>query len=501
MRSVDDNTILGDTKIGFELMKKAATGLADEVIKSFKGDIRKRAIVFCGKGNNGGDGFLAAAILINNGFLADCFSLSEEKNLKGEAHIAFKEYCKVGSVNFINTIKDIPKIDDYNVIVDALLGTGVKGAPRGIYSEVIDTINQSVVETISVDTPSGLNSDSGELYTPCIKANKTVNMGFTKVGQLFFPGRVNVGKRVVVDLGYSSQTVEECNENIYLLDKSDIKQFIPKRKFNGSKYDHGLLAVIAGSRGMTGAAALCMNSALRSGCGMVYGFVSEIILDIMSYKVTEPVLKSVAGNKKGAVSLEAFDEISKNLNKMKTLLIGPGISTEKSTQELVYKIIEEVNIPIILDADGLNAFKGKADLLGKRSGDLVITPHEGEFKRLFGNIPDDPIEKIAKCKKVSKEYSCVVVLKGSPTLIAYEDKCYISTVGNDSLATAGTGDVLSGIISSFVAQGANIINASLAGVYIHGAAGRIASEEITSYGVIASDVCESIGKAIRKIID
>ncbi len=500
MRFIDHTTINGNVDIGYKLMKEASEGLAGEIIKSFKGDVRKKVAILCGKGNNGGDGFLAAAILKRNGYNADCFLVHKEEDLEGEALRAYHEYTSDGNVINIKSIEDINSLKKYNLIVDALLGTGLKGAPYGIIADIIKKVNSLDMKVVSADTPSGLNCDTGEVYSPCIRAYKTVTMGFCKIGFFYYPAKDFLGEIVVKNLSYPNGIVRE-NYLISLIGRDDVSKVIPKRIPNGSKYDHGVTGIIAGSPGMTGAPSLAMNSALRSGCGMVLGIVPQKIIDIISVKVTEPVLKSVPGNKDGCFTVEDYEEILKNIEKTSSLLIGPGLSLSEDTQLLIRKLVKYMEMPIVLDADGLNAFKGHKDLLKNHRSKLIITPHRAEFQRLFGELPEEPEKLIKQCREISNEYDCILVLKGKPTIVIDKLNGFIIDSGDDSLAKAGTGDVLSGIICSFIAQGATLLNSVLAGVYIHGIAGRIAAKKYSNYSVLATDVINSIGLAIKEIVN
>lgn len=500
MRRIDKITIDENIVVGYNLMREASEGLAGEVIKSIKGDVRKKIAVLCGKGNNGGDGFLAAAILNRNGFKAECFFAYNEDDLQDEALLAYKEYIKDGVLYQIESVDDIKCLDKYSIIVDALLGTGIKGSPRGLIADIINEVNLLNLKVISVDTPSGINCDTGEVYEPFINAEKTVTMGFPKVGFYYYPARNFVGELAIIPLSYP-KNISNRNTLASLIEKDDVKIIIPNRIPDGSKYDHGVVGVISGSEGMTGAPTLAMNSALRTGCGMVFGIVPNSIIDVMSVKVTEPVLKAVKGSEAGSFGLEDYDEIMDKIEKVNSLLIGPGISLNKNTQLLVRKLISNINKPTVLDADGLNAFKGCEELLKGRKSKLIITPHKAEFQRLFGELPKEPEMLIKKCCDISNEYDIILVLKGKPTIIADKQNSFIVDSGDDSLAKAGTGDVLAGMICSFIAQGSEPLNSALAGVFIHGLAGKIAAKEYSNYSVLATDVIDSIGLAIKEIIN
>ncbi|MCX7727210.1 MAG: NAD(P)H-hydrate dehydratase [Chitinispirillaceae bacterium] len=279
------------------------------------------------------------------------------------------------------------------------------------------------------------------------------------------------------------------------------KKVLPSRKPAGSKYDHGVLLIVAGSPGMTGSATLASIAAIRCGCGMVHCAFPSSLLSILSVKLTEPVLHPLPDTNKGIISLDAVTDILELVEKMDALCIGPGLSYERSAIECVRKIVSNCKKPILLDADGVNAFKDNVEELKKHTGDLVITPHAGEWRRLFGELPSLPTERIAKVKKVAKEFNITILLKGNPTIICgSKGESFVMPYGNSALAKAGSGDVLSGIISSLIAQGASIIDATILGAYIHGKCGEILSEVKTEYSVLASDVAEAIPEILKTIV-
>ncbi len=274
---------------------------------------------------------------------------------------------------------------------------------------------------------------------------------------------------------------------------------IPSRKKYGSKYDHGVVAAITGSRGMTGAATLAATAALRSGCGMYYVLVPSSSMSVMAIKNTEPVLLECAETDTGSFAKLTEKVISSIRNKSQVLLVGSGCSRNEETLELIRTVVVTSTIPIVLDGDGLFAFDDCPERL-QEVNSLIITPHYGEWKRLFGELPQDNSARDKRICEVAKAYGITIVFKGMPTIIATaEGELYHSYFGNSGMATAGSGDVLAGIIASLVAQGASLSDAVIAGVGVHGMAGDLAADELTEYGVIASDIVGYIPKAIRNL--
>jgi len=505
MRRIDQSSIAGNIDTGYSYMRTAgecvflaALSMLEEMgVK--QGD--ENIAVICGKGNNGGDGYVAARLLHEVGFHVECFSLCDTESLSGEALLAFKDFalCKV-DVRVLNDSEKLPNFVKYTLIIDAMLGTGIKGAPHGLCAAVIESVNDSAFQVLSIDTPSGLDCDSAASGWPCIKADCTVSAGFPKIGQFFYPNRANVGKLEVTDLGYPQDVVDKESNNIFLPDEDSIVNYLPPRKENGSKIDHGLALLLCGSRGMCGAAALASAAALRCGCGMVHLAVPESLVDVLSAKVTEPVLHPVTETFAGTASVAALHEVLSLSQRMNALCIGSGLSRDPQTALLVREIISKTDKPCVLDADGLNAFVSHLSELKKHTGELVLTPHAGEYKRLFGDLPDEPSARIDALRKHAAELNVNILLKGSPSIaVNPKGTAFILPYGNSSLAKAGTGDVLSGIIVSLIAQGCPCFEAAILGAYLHGESGRLAGAELTEYSVLAGDLMRYIPKVIRAL--
>jgi hydroxyethylthiazole kinase-like uncharacterized protein yjeF len=501
MRAIDEQAIGKDLTIGYSYMLKAGIGLflaAREIVPDpAAGDIA----VICGRGNNGGDGYVVARLLLEAGYRVMCFCLCGADELRGEARLGYNEYlARKGNLLALDDVNDLSNLSHYRLIIDAMLGTGARGDPRGIYASVIAAINESGVPVVSADTPSGLNNDTGMPGNPCIKASVTVTMGFPKLGLYFYPGRDYVGRLSVQDLGYPDDVLEDHTIALQYPTHEDLAAMLPPRKPAGSKIDHGMALLVCGSRGMAGSATLAARAALRCGCGMTHLAAPESIVAVLSEKLTETVIHPIPETAAGTPALSSHAKISALAASMKALCIGPGISHEDETGSLVRAVVSTVKIPILLDADGINAYKGRPQELASHAGDLVITPHRGEWQRLFGELGNDSEKMIEKVRKKSRELSATIVLKGNPTIAASPDgKVYMLPFGNSGLAKAGSGDVLSGIIVSLLAQGAPAPHAAVLGVYIHGEAGTIASEKLGEYSVIPTDVINTIHKAMRKL--
>jgi NAD(P)H-hydrate epimerase len=498
MRAIDQASIKGDLNTGYSYMLKAGMGLflAVKDIAPLAGD--GEIAVVCGKGNNGGDGYVVARLLLEAGYRVMCFSLCDTRELRGEAARALDEYiARKGNILVIDDAGALPGFGRYRLIVDAMLGTGAKGDPHGLCAMAIRAVNESEIPVVAVDTPSGLENDTGVPGNPCIRAVATITMGYPKIGLYWHPGRDLAGRLIVHDLGYPDEIVEERAGSCFTPDIRYLRTLLPPRKPAGSKFDHGLALLVCGSRGMTGSAILAAAAAMRTGCGMTHCAASESIVELLSQHLVETVIHPIAETIAGSPDIAAAKRIVELSASMQALCIGPGISHDPSTSALVKELVSSVALPIILDADGINAFKGDAGSLAAHRGELVITPHRGEWKRLFGALPHEPAALIEAVRTVAMRCRMTVLLKGSPSIVAEPGgKTVILPFGNSALAKAGSGDVLSGIIVSLLAQGASVTDAAILGSFLHGEAGMIASNNLGEYSVIARDVVESIAPAI-----
>lgn len=501
IREIDRATIESDANRGYSLMKQAAEGIADTVLKRIP-DKNCKIAIMCGKGNNGGDGYAAGWMLKSAGYDVTCFSACRTNELFGEALCAFNEYTQKDGVTVqITDASEISHLSDYALIIDALLGNGLKGDVKGIYADLINSINNACVPVIAADTPSGLDNDTGLPMGACVNATATVTMGYPKYGFYFYPGRRLAGEIIIRQLDYRKDAFDRNNDDVWLPEKGDLCRMLPARHEAGSKGDHGRALLVCGSRTMAGAATLACRSAMRSGCGMTFLAMPGSMTDVMAVKLTETVLCPVAENENGEIGTEAAEQILKLTKEMNSVCVGPGLGHSQQTSGCICEIYSKIDKPLVLDADGLNAFRGCEDMLRHHSSDVVITPHAGEWTRLFGELEAEPLKRMDQMKRVAQEYGFTVLLKGSPTIVAdCNGKVFILPYGNSALAKAGSGDVLSGCIVSLAAQGAKLPDAAILGAYIHGEAGREASVQLTEYSVTASDVTDLIPNTIKNLL-
>lgn len=460
----------------------SAFNLCLSTLKEIKG---KRVIVFCGPGNNGGDGLVVARHLFIQGFDVKLY-LCEGKTQSPERKINLE----IAERLKIPQIKEFEKGD---LFVDALLGVGLSKPPEGRIKDCIDFINACNVPTISLDIPSGISSSSSELLGNAVKATKTITFGLPKIGLLLYPATEYIGELYLSKISLSDELSKELNTN--LLTGSEMASLLPKRPPNSHKGDFGKILVIAGSCGMTGAATLCCQGAMAMGGGLVYLAIPESLCDVMASKLTEVIIKPLPETKKGTLSSSAYNGIVDVAKKCDVCIIGPGISRHRETKKLINTLINRLSLPIILDADGILAISPD-NIKGKN---ILLTPHPKELADFFKiDVSEIERDRPGIVRKIMKEYKTSILLKGYRTIIGYDEQIYINPSGNSGMATGGSGDVLAGICGALVGQGLNLGNAATLGAFLHGLSGDIAKEKKTEYSLIAGDLIDFLPYAIKE---
>ncbi len=510
MRNIDKKTIEGIGIPGLELMEKAGKGVA-LVAKEMLGDVKnKKVAIFCGGGNNGGDGFVVGRYLSEWGAEIEFYLTANREEVKGDAKTNLEKAEKVGlPITEVLKKEEIPSKIEANLIVDALFGTGFSGEITGLVKDMVEGINCSAIPVVSVDIPSGLHADTGQFTAPCIKAERTVTMALPKIGHFFFPGKEMSGKVSVVDIGVPDHVVEGEKINLNLITEEQVKEILPQRPGDAYKGTCGRVVLIAGSTGMTGAAPLASLSSLRAGAGMAILGIPQTLNAILETKLTEVMTKPLPDvRKKGALALRGLGEIREFLKWGDCCAVGPGLGQHFETMELVRRLISKIAMPTVIDADGLNAIARDTSVLKECQASLILTPHIGELSRLNGvSAGEIAKDRIKYACDFAKEYSCVLVFKGAPTIISEPGgQTYVNPTGNAGMASAGSGDVLTGIIVGLLAQmlmlrkGEDlqriILDSARAGVYLHGLTGDLAREEKGEMGMIAGDMMEKIPHAL-----
>lgn len=504
MREIDRECIENLGIPGIQLMESAGIGTVRFVEREL-GPVKGRTLtVVCGKGNNGGDGFVIARELIRLGATVNVYLAGHRDDVGGDARTNLDRLDRA----MVAELSDGPTIGHFveamtgsELVIDALFGTGFEGVPRGLSGTVIQQINGCRRPVLSVDVPSGLNSTSGRPDGECVRADWTCTMGLPKRGFYCHPGREFVGKLHVVDIGVPAGAVETVGVRDNVLTPGEAAALLPTRDPAGHKGTFGKVVVIAGSVGYTGAAVLASLSALRTGAGLVYLGIPASLNDIAEIKLTEVITKPLAETASRSLSPDALPDIRSMLDGAASLAIGPGLSTDTGTRALVGEIVDEVAVPCVADADALNALTPAA--IGDRKGDapFVLTPHPGEMARLTGRrVEDVQANRDSVAREVAKAARATVLLKGSPTTVATPGgDIYVNPTGSNALASAGTGDVLTGIIATFLAQGLEATEAAALGAFVHGAAGDLAAESMGEAGTIASDVLDHVPFAMREL--
>jgi|Deesub1362A_J573_1020465.scaffolds.fasta_scaffold01192_11 NAD(P)H-hydrate epimerase len=523
MQEIDRLTIEDYGIAGTVLMERAGLAVVRRINELFpRGvdgsiqDQERRIIVLCGGGNNGGDGLVVARMLHNQGMDVRTFLTADPEDLKGDARINYNAAIRFGvkvypMSRFLS--HHASRITHHDIIVDALLGTGLNKDVREPLRSVIERVNKSSSVVISIDIPSGISSDNGQVMGTAIKADYTVTFGLPKRGHLLYPGAEYTGRLFVEDIGFPSGLLMSKRIMANLVEQDDVVRLIPERPRYSHKGTYGHVLLVAGSKGKTGAGIMAARASLRTGAGLVTIGVPEGVINVFQSKVTEEMTLPLPDKGNGTLSRKAVEPILGFLKKRANVLaIGPGISVDDEIRELVRTLILNVDVPVVIDADGLNAIADGAGTLRKARAPLILTPHPGEMVRLVrGTIKhghqdtelttrDIERERIDIAVSFARKTSTYVVLKGVPTVTATPDgEAFLNPTGNPGMAKAGTGDVLTGIIAGLIAQGLSPVDASIAGVYIHGLAGDISSERKGVYSMVASDIIRAIPQAFRRL--
>ena len=504
MRKMDRQSIK-DAYPELLLMEMAGRGIAKIINDKYSKDVSNISI-FCGKGNNGGDGFTAARFLDMWGYNVEIIFTANEDDLSEVSYTNYKivklRNIAIKNIDNLNNSEVEEIIEKSDLVIDALLGTGIKGKVRGVYSRIIDLINQrkdKEIIVLSVDVPSGVDALSGEIHGQAVKANLTATMAYYKTGLMLYPGREYCGEIKVVDLGMVDSSLKKVGYNHYLLDEENAADLLPERKLQGHKGTFGKVLVIGGSKGMSGAPALVAESVLKTGAGLVKIAVPDFFAKQgINYK--KEIITEFLPSQAETLSLKAYDNIKSIMDKSDILAVGPGLSQSKDIENLIEKILLNIEKPIVLDADGINGINN-LELLFARKYPLILTPHPGEMSRLIDkSIPEIKSNKLDIARNFASKYGVILILKGATTVIALPDgDIYLNPNGNNGMATAGSGDVLTGIIAGLMAQGLTPEEAAILGPYLHGKSGDKAKSDLTSYSLLASDIIDYLTIALKNL--
>jgi ADP-dependent NAD(P)H-hydrate dehydratase / NAD(P)H-hydrate epimerase len=505
MQEIDRQAIAEFGIAGLDLMEAAGRACTNTIISDHGPS--GHAAVMAGKGNNGGDGYVIARQLSEAGWRVRVYILAERGEIGGDAATNLERlpremvfFCPLEG-QLASLYPD--EINRADIIVDAMLGTGLRNDLAGVYLEAVEIINASGRTIMAVDIPSGIHGTTGRVLGCAVRATVTVTFAFAKLGHVLYPGAEYTGRLIVADIGIPPNLMETA-PGYDLLNDDFIRPMLRRRDRQAHKGDFGHCLIIAGSTGKTGAAALSANSAMRAGSGLVTLAVAEGLHGILEIKTTEVMTEPLPDSGSGHITSSAFPAIEKLLAGKDALAVGPGLGSRPGTTALIQTIIASVALPMVIDADGLNALAEDITILRrKKSAAVILTPHPGEMARLLGaSIPDVEADRISVAQDFARNFGVYLVLKGARTIIASPDgTAAINGSGNPGMASGGMGDVLTGIIVSLLGQQYSAWDACRIGVYLHGYAANLVADEKGEIGISASDVQEMLPHAYNRLIN
>lgn len=499
MFAIDKKTIKGLGVPGLVLMERAGLKVAEVIEDNFPPG---KVLVIAGPGNNGGDGLVAARELHNAGWNVKAAVIFSKNKLSPDC---LHQYNLAKGAGVAVVFKGRLDEADFHasLVLDAIFGTGLDRKVTGSAARAIESINASGQPVVSVDIPSGVSSDTGEALGKAVEADITVTFGLPKRGHLLHPGAGLSGEVIVEDIGFPFEYLEDEAIMCEALDDDDAFELLPERPEYSHKGDYGHVLVLAGSTGKTGAALMAARAALRTGSGLVTLGVPYTLLDPIMTSLIEEMALPLRDTGGGEFSARALEQVLKFVDSNADVLaLGPGIGTNRETQRFVVELVKRCPAPMVIDADGLNCLVGKTGALKKACAPVVLTPHPGELSRLTGMKREDvERDRVGSAVGFAKKTASYVVLKGAPTVIASpEGRAFINTTGNPGMATAGAGDVLTGVIASLIGQSMDPFSASVLGAYLHGLAGDAAADDVGEHSLMASDIIAALPDAFSFLL-
>lgn len=492
---------------GAVLMENAGRACVNAFCSKFVGLFPGPVMVLAGKGNNGGDGYVMARLLADAGWQVETLVLGQEEGIVGDAAVMLQVLQGLGQpVCFVTDEDELRKRFEAScsqLVIDALFGTGLKSNVRGLFATAIELINRSDAKVFSVDIPSGVDGSSGRVCGMAVQADLTVTFDHAKIGHGSNPGAAFAGELEVVDIGIPRLGREPLESDVQLVDATAASCLLPQRSAAGHKGRFGHLLLLAGSPGKTGAAALAGNAAVRGGCGLVTVATPAAVHDIIEIKLTE-AMSCPLPDESGLVSLAAKEQLCELLRERQALAAGPGLGQGAELRQLLAELLPQVSVPLVVDADGLNLLAGQLGLLQDRSGPLpILTPHPGEMSRLSGlSVAEIEADRYQVARTFATENNVILLLKGVRTLVAAPDgRVRINASGNDGLASGGSGDVLTGLIGSLLAQGLDPFDAATLAAWLHGRAAELVALGQGTAGMVASDLLCQLPVARRELLE
>ncbi len=475
------------------LMESAGRAVAREILSRVK-ERPFRAVIVCGTGNNGGDGFVCARALCNAGAYVHVLLLGDPERIKGAASVYFQglDFVWVSVTAIQKADEALPHISDADVVVDALIGTGLSGAPSAEKAKLIEMMNGAPGLLVSIDVPSGVIADTGAVSGSTVQADVTVALGGLKRAHVLSPAAEFCGDIAFSDIGLPEKRGRK--KPVFFVDRERIAHKFPERDRRAHKGENGFIGIIAGSADMAGAGLLAAQGALYAGAGKVELLTTKSVAQSLTGRIPEVMVRGVAAG--DAFSSEDLETVEKAIESYDAVVIGPGLSRAEETQDFVAALLPKFRKPTVVDADALYAIAMRHIDLSKLPGQFVLTPHVGEFSRLSGLSPEEIEEKrIDVAISFAKEMGMNLVLKGAPTVtVDCMGTAFVNSTGNPGMATGGMGDTLSGIIAALAGQGVFIMDAAYVGVYWHGLAGDLLAKT-TPIGFTAGDLARKLPEA------
>jgi len=507
MRELDRLTIEQFGVPSLTLMERAGEAIAEAILKRFSSIAKRGVMIVAGKGNNGGDGFVVARLLKKKRIPCEVALLAGRDELSPDASHNLQAFLKLnGKVTEItagNFELLSQRLSKNRLLVDAILGTGMKNDVRGLFAEVITLMNASGLPIVAVDIPSGLDSDKGTPLGVAIQAEMTVALGYPKLGEAIYPGLDHVGDLVVADIGIDSRAMAQVAPRSELLERQEVGWLVPNRSADSHKGSYGHLLIFAGSRGKTGAAILACGAAMRSGAGLVTLAAPRSLNSIFATSLVEVMTEPLRENSSEEMEPLSDDEWRALLERKNALLFGPGIGVgvNGATQNTLRWLLRNLDMPWVIDADGLNNLTLELNRLRHAKTAPILTPHPGEMARLIGkDTAAVNADRVGIARSFAVEHCCHLVLKGARTVIAIADgRVFINPTGNPGMASAGMGDVLAGILTALLGQGLSAEDAMKLGVYLHGFIGDRVAAANGEIGLIASDIIDGLPAGLNAL--
>lgn len=489
IRDTDAHTIKNEPVKSIDLMERASLAFVSWFDSQFDPD--KNVKIFCGTGNNGGDGLAVSRLLLDKGYKVETFVIRKSDKSSEDFSINHKRLSRLLEIKELRDPEDFPDVNKDEVIIEGIFGSGLTRPVEGMYAEIIEKINATPAIIVSIDIASGLFCDDIAPEGAIIKPNYTVSFQLPKLAFLLPENEDYVGEWFIVDIGLDKDFIARQDSGYHFLEREDIRSILKNRRKHAHKGTFGRALLITGSKGKMGASVLAGQACLRVGTGLLTIHAPKCGYVILQTSISEAMVSVDRGEDfiSETPEIESFDAIG----------VGPGIDTRKETEKIMGELLRKAEKPLVIDADGLNLLAGNRELQELLPENSILTPHPKEFERLYG-IKGNGLERLNQQREFSSKYKVYVVLKGAYTSTSTpEGEIYFNSTGNPGMATGGSGDVLTGILTGLLAQGYTPKETAITGVYIHGLAGDLAAEEKSRESMVAGDIISHLGKAFVKL--